>query len=208
MGGPLGLTPQLSGKVAHWFISSARPASLDWPQKIVVGTVDGGGSYNVTLPAQPPAARQMTLKRLIRQFHSVEDANSICAVDTLVISAPDAVAGKVDLFYVARNAADTGAAFRPQFSPTPPYNVFKPFTQYFNASEMLLYSSVAATARGELSCTSPYSSGGRYHLLVNIALAQGWNSATLLYGEERMVGGERLQKMLLKGGLGRSGLNP
>lgn len=53
----------------------------------------------------------------------------------------------------------------------------------------------------------PYLSGSRYHLFVNIALEKGWNSATLIYGEESRMGNETVQKMLLKGGLGRSGLD-
>lgn len=210
--GPLGRTPTLSGHVARWSISSSRPVSLDWPQKTVVGTIDGGGNYTVVLPAQPPAPlpssglpATVPLRQLVRAFNIFGDAD--CSVDTLVVSAPDAVAAQLTGFYVARNSADAAAPLQPQFSPLPPYTTFRPFTQYFNASEMLLYSSVAATAKGELSCTSQYSSGSRYHLFVNIALAQGWNSATLIYGEEFTVGDERLQKMLLKGGLGRSGLD-
>jgi hypothetical protein len=209
-GGPLGMTPTLSGNVARWPISGARPVSLDWPQKLMVGTIDGGGNYNVALPARLPAApyttlSSMSLQQLVRKFNIFAYAD--CSVDTLVVSAPDAVAAELTGFYVARNSADAGAPLQPQFTPAPPYNIFKPFTQYFNATEMVLYSSVAATAKGELSCTSPYLSGSRYHLFVHIALAPGWNAATLIYGEERKVGGETVQKMLLKGGLGRSGLN-
>lgn len=210
--GPLGLTPTLRGNAGRWTISSARPVSLDWPQRTVVGTIDGRGNYSVTLPPQPPAtlppaapSAGQPLQQLVREFNILEDAD--CSVDTLVVSAPDAVAAQVEQFYVARNSADAGAALQPQFSPLPPYTTFRPFTQYFNAVEMVLYSSVAATAKGELSCTSRYLSGSRYHLFVNIALEKGWNSATLIYGEERKMGNETVQKMLLKGGLGRSGLD-
>lgn len=210
--GPLGLTPTLSGHVARWSIRSARPVSLDWPQKTVVGTIDGRGDYTVALPAQLPATlppsglpASLPLQQLVREFNIFGDAD--CSVDTLVVSAPDAVAAKLSRFYVARNSADAGTPLQPQAQPLPPYDTFRPFTQYFNASEMLLYSSVAATAKGELSCTSPGLQGSRQHLFVNIALARGWNSATLIYGEEQTVNGESLQRMLLKGGLGRSGLD-
>lgn len=207
--GPLGLTPTLSGHVARWSIRSARPVSLDWPQKTVVGTIDGRGDYTVALPAQPPATlppsglpASLPLQQLVREFNILEDAE--CSVDTLVVSAPDAEAAELTRFYVARNSADAAAPLQPQFTPAPPYDTFRP---YFNAAELALYSSVAATAKGELSCTSQYLAGSRKHLFVNIALARGWNSATLIYGEEQTVNGESLQRMLLKGGLGRSGLD-
>lgn len=204
-GGPLGLTPRFTGKVANWRISSPRPVSLEWPQKTLVGTIDGGGNYDVVLPTRLPEAQQKTLRQLVRQFNILQKDD--CSIDTLVTSTPDALAGKVEVLSVSISGASSGAGLQPQFSPPPPYDVFSPFTRYFNATEMLLYSSVAATAKGELSCTSQYLSGSRYHLFVNIALAQGWNSATLLYGAEQTIGGERVQRMLLKGGLGRSGLD-
>lgn len=205
--GPLGLTPKFQGKVADWSISGSRPVSLDWPQKTIVGTIDDAGNYSVTLSTQPPEAQQMTLTQLVRQFNILEKYD--CSVDTLVISAPDARAAEQPVFYVARNAVNADTTLQPQYQPPPPYAVFHPFTQYFNAVETLLYSSTSVTVKGELACNSPEPMSRRSHLFVNIALAEGWNSATLIYGEEQTgIGGGEVQKLLLKGGLGKSGLGP
>ncbi|QFP77760.1 hypothetical protein [Deinococcus sp. AJ005] len=193
----LGRTPELSGKVAEWSIPSSRSSSLDRPQKTVIGTIDGAGNYSVTLPAQPPETQQVTLTQLVRGFNILEDGD--CSVNTLVISAPEAVAGKLGSLYVLRDEP-AGAAVGTQ--PPPSYTTFKAIPRYFlNAVSEALYSSVAANVKGELSCTSKYLKGKRDDLFVNIALVPGWNSVTLIYGEEQVIEGETIQKKLLRGGL-------
>ncbi len=195
----LGQTPELSGKVAEWSIPSSRSASLDRPQKTVIGTIDGAGNYRVTLPAQPPETQQVTLTQLVRGFNILSDGD--CSVNTLVISAPEAVAGKLGSLYVVRDDAP-GATGGAQPPPPPSYNTFKAIPRYFlNAVSEALYSSVAATVKGELSCTSKYLKGKRDDLFVNIALVPGWNSVTLIYGEEQVIEGETIQRKLLRGGL-------
>ena len=89
---------------------------------------------------------------------------------------------------------------KPQNSPLPDYGGFGPFNYYFNASETALYLDSDATAKGELSCSDTYA-GSRYHLFINMTFTKGWNAVTLLYAKERIVTGERIQDMLLQGGV-------
>ncbi|CAM3977533.1 hypothetical protein [Deinococcus marmoris] len=200
--GPLGLTPRLQGNVAGWSIFTLRPVFMDVEQGTVIGKIDGSGKYDITLSAQPPREEQTTLKQLIRKFNGY--AKGDCSVDTLVISAPDAMAAKLWL-YVPREVP--GADAKPEsFFSSLSSTDFDLFPEYFNTIETMVYSSIAATATGELSCFST-DWDKRYHLFVNISLSAGWNTTTVLYGEERKIGGELVQKMLLKGGLGRSGLD-
>ncbi|GGO35378.1 hypothetical protein [Deinococcus humi] len=198
--GPLGLTPKLQGRTEDWSIPTPRPVFMDVNRNTVIGTIDGSGKYDITLSAHPPKEEQTTLKQLIQKFNGYGEGD--CSVDTLVISAPDAMAAKLWL-YVPREVPAADAKPESVFSSLFTID-FELFPEYFNTIETTVYSSVAATAKGELSCKDRDK---RYHLFVNISFSPGWNTTTVLYGEARKIGGETVQKLLLKGGLGRSGLD-
>lgn len=202
-GRSLGLSPTLQGQVAQWPATTMLPVSLEWPQINIIGEIEKTGEFKVKLPEKPPVefrqgvASIISLRQLIRGINPFRDSD--CSVDTLAFDPSTAKASYLAL--TTKNPYFTkAAALKSQTSPAPDYGGFSPFNHYFNANEMVLYSDVDATAKGELSCSDKYA-GSRYHLYINMTFTKGWNAATLLYAKERTVSGERVQEMLLQGGV-------
>lgn len=201
---PLGAAPSVSWTHPWFRADDARPVSLEWPPRHVVGDVRGS-RVTVRLPAAPDATLQPVLDAMHELILSYGRDYATCQ-DSLAADPPDVnvlnLALQVPTTRTGATAAE-GPVLRARLSPAPPNVSLTPFARSRSSTQLLVYATARTTVRGELRCMSnlPSTTSGE-HLRVNAVLEPGWNGLTLQYVEEGVSGIPTAARLLLRADAG------